>query len=207
MPGSQYDPSCNTSSSSHHHHGPRCLLDAATGSCSDDDTTLGKEMVKDFFGPGRAPTSGSSHGGGGNSGGKVAPWDWWKAGIVKYFGAGLWWSTERTGECTGGSGVPAGCSWRVVKELKRVPKLCADASIGEYIQAADKNRCFGACPATERHDSSSGCWINCFFQTLLGPGCDKSLNGTGAMPLADAVTAWERPFSSTDTAKGGCPSI
>jgi hypothetical protein len=96
--------------------------------------------VRDFFGPGRTP--GAGHGGGGGAHhGPVAPWDWWKEGLVRHFGAGLWWSTERAGQCTG-AGAPAGCSWRVVRELKRVGKLCADASVGAYVQQADARGCF-----------------------------------------------------------------
>ena len=37
------------------------------------------------------------------------------------------------GECTGGRGVPANCSWRVVAEVKRVAKECSDASVNSYV--------------------------------------------------------------------------
>ena len=118
--GSQYDPSCASSShggSGGHFGSQACLLSPDGDSCEADTTTLGTATVRDFFGPGRSPSSRED---------KVAPWDWWKQGLVRHFGAGLWWSTERIGECVA-HGVPAGCSWRVVKEIKRVGKLCADA--------------------------------------------------------------------------------
>ena len=78
--GAQYDPACEPSSS----HGGggssrslRCVLDSVTHACAADNTTLGTETVKDFFGPGRTPgSSGSSHHG--SQPRKVAPWDWWK---------------------------------------------------------------------------------------------------------------------------------
>eukprot|EP01051_Picozoa_sp_SAG22_P019464 SAG22_NODE_3602_length_1622_cov_1.889691_2_plen_96_part_00 len=95
----------------------------------------------------------------------------------------------------------------MVQEVKRVPKLCADASIGAYVAAKDRRGCFAACSAADQKNLSSPCNINCFFDTLLGPSNQNATNGTGGLALADALTAWRRPFESSDAAKGGCPSI
>lgn len=54
---------------------------------------------------------------------------------------------------------------------------------------------------------SSTCNIKCFFDTLLGPQNQKNTNGTGGVPLADAIAAWKRPFAGLSKAAGGCPSI
>ena len=130
--GAQYDPACSGVDV----EGTReCLVAPDDDHCVADNTTLGTATVRDFFGPGRLPSSSER---------KVAPWDWWKQGLVRHFGAGIWWSTERTGQCLS-TGVPAGCSWRVVQETKRVAKLCADASIGHYVENADQRGCFSSC--------------------------------------------------------------
>lgn len=130
--GAQYEPACAGVQTEGSHS---CLVAPDDDRCVPDNTTLGTATVRDFFGPGRMP-SGSKE--------KVAPWDWWKQGLVRHFGSGIWWSTERTGQCRT-TGVPAGCSWRVVKETKRVSKLCADTSIGNFVESVDKRGCFSSC--------------------------------------------------------------
>ena len=117
-----------TCSSHAHHRDAACINGTAklpycfwngTG-CATDNTTVGTETVGNFFGSGYAPSS--QH---------AAPWDWWKQGLVRLFSAGMWYSTAAGGQCERGQrGVPAGCSWRAVEEVKRVSKICADQSIG-----------------------------------------------------------------------------
>ena len=55
--------------------------------------------------------------------------------------------------------------------------------------------------------TSSACWIECFYSTTLGADSStKDTNSTGeGLSLEQLVWVWERPFSSTDTAEGGCP--
>ena len=61
--------------------------------------------------------------------------------------------------------------------------------------------------AADRTNTSSACWVHCFFNTLLGPNATENLNATGAMSVAEAVQAWDRPFQSDSAEEGGCPAI
>ena len=136
--------------------------------------------------------------------------DWWKQGLVHLFGGGMWWSTASAGQCDPTTpGLPAaGCTWRA-HEVKRVSKVCADQSIGAFVMAADTAGCFGACTAAERANSSSSCWIHCFFATLLGPNATSAIPSSpgGGMPLPALSEAWRRPFASESAEEGGCPAI
>lgn len=168
--------------------------------CMLDNTTVGTETVGNFFGPGNAPSTRPGH--------SIAPWDWWKQGLVRLFGAGLWFSTAAAGQCDPAQqGVPAGCTWRAVSEVKRVGKPCADASIGGFVEKADTHGCFDACAPADRSNSSSACWIGCFFKTVLGPTSSSVIPSPGGMPLAALSEAWRRPFESSDATQGGCPAI
>lgn len=44
------------------------------------------------------------------------------------------------------------------------------------------------------HNTSSLCWIRCFFDTVLGPNSGNTTNATGGMPLTDLEQAWLKPF-------------
>jgi len=50
------------------------------------------------------------------------------------------------------------------------------------------------------------CWINCFYETVLGPHADTTLkpsgSQTGAMDVDELATAWVSGFK--DTSAGGC---
>eukprot|EP00038_Savillea_parva_P014792 m.217466 g.217466 ORF g.217466 m.217466 type:complete len:413 (+) comp29115_c0_seq1:66-1304(+) len=170
-----------------------------------DHTALGTVTVGQFFGdvatrpiPPESP-----------------PWAYWKTGLVLKFGAGIWYSTVSAttipspvgGECTDGHARPPNCSWRVVSEVKRVSKTCSDASVNAFVQASDQRGCFNACPPNDRTNTSSLCWVECFFDTLLGQNSSTHVNTTGGLPLESASTAWRRPFASEDPTQGGCPPL
>jgi len=113
-----------------------------------------------------------------------------------------------------------------------VNKTCADAAIYSAIEELDGLKCFDKCPengpfssnshasaaalakpnALERN-TSSPCWIGCFYQTVLGqkgmlpyahvgPGVED-----GGVDLATLVSAWDAPFASEDAGGRGCPAI
>jgi hypothetical protein len=66
--------------------------------------------------------------------------------------------------------------------------------------------CFAGCP--QPTNSSSACWIKCYFDTLLGDGAGSRVVGNAdGMSLESVRSAWEAPFSSDDLSKGGCPNI
>ena len=71
----------------------------------------------------------------------------------------------------------------MVQEVKRASKTCADVSIGRYVEASDERKCFESCGAADRTNSSSPCWINCFFSTMLGPNSTTVIPSPGGIPI------------------------
>ena len=56
-----------------------------------------------------------------------------------------------------------------------------------------------------KRNTSSSCWITCFYNTALGPDAGKVHGAVGGMPLQDLVDAWNKPFLSMH--EGGCPAL
>ena len=67
--------------------------------------------------------------------------------------------------------------------------------------------CFDACGAPR--NTSSACWIGCFYRTILGAEGMLPTGATnpGGMPYESLAAAWEAPFVSEDPAQGGCPAV
>eukprot|EP00041_Stephanoeca_diplocostata_P011510 m.190642 g.190642 ORF g.190642 m.190642 type:complete len:402 (+) comp18568_c0_seq2:161-1366(+) len=125
----------------------------------------------------------------------------WHENMVHKVG-GLWYSTRKEGQCTSDSQtLGVDCFWKVHGIRKRVEKTCVDASINKEVEMVGAD-CFGQCD--QPHNTSSLCWIRCFFDTVLGPNSGNTTNATGGMPLADLENAWLKPFQPVS--QGGCPS-
>jgi hypothetical protein len=98
----------------------------------------------------------------------------WHDNVMNKVG-GLWFSTQRSGYCDDPDGPKTGgCSWRVAKVIKRIPKNCSDSAIDSAVvnyDMASKNgrRCFSQCSASDRANTSSVCYTRCFYATVLGP--------------------------------------
>ncbi|KAJ8599460.1 hypothetical protein CTAYLR_008052 [Chrysophaeum taylorii] len=133
----------------------------------------------------------------------VAPWRCWSTNVAQKTG-GLWYSTLSTGECPGPN-----CTWRLVSVDKVVSKNCSNDVIFDAVESADQVACFDACGYPR--NTSSACWIGCFYQTVLGPEGMLPTPYPGfkhsGMSLDDLVDAWTRPFNFDDPAMGGCPPI
>jgi hypothetical protein len=114
---------------------------------------------------------------------------------------GTWYSTLVEGMCNKTSG-PA-CTWRVAEVVKRVNKTCSDNVIYTMVEANNPS-CFNACG--KPRNIKSPCWINCFYDTVLGPEAAYSPTFSG-IPVADLLNAWSLPFASEDPSKGGCPAL
>jgi len=138
--------------------------------------------------------------------GSNAP-SWWRYNLAQLIG-GNWWSTVGSGQCLAGTQPPAaGCSWRLVKTVKRVNKTCHDASVNKAVMSRQP-ACFAGC--LQPTNTSSTCWVDCFFKAVLGPeGGTEAVTNTsaGIIPLADLLAMWEAPFASDDPAAGGCPAL
>lgn len=140
-------------------------------------------------------------------------WACWHDSVAMKTG-GFWYSTTDTGYCGDGSSpAPAGCTWRVAEFVKRVNKSCSDNAIYNEVELVDKSStkpCFTQCGDSgvgPTRNTSSPCWITCFYDTVLGPGAAEPHGKVTGMPLADLVAAWNVPFASSDPTKGGCAAL
>jgi len=126
-------------------------------------------------------------------------WTCWAENIVRKTG-GLWYSTLREGQCQTGDS-STGCSWRSLT-TKSVREPCLKGQLMAAVEAFQPN-CFEACGP---RNTTSNCWISCFFDAILGPAARHSVSEplTG-IPLPALERAWENAF--LPEALGGCPSV
>merc|ERR1712019_107889 len=131
---------------------------------------------------------------------KNAPaWECWRENIPRKT-RGYWVSTLKEGMCTASS-PPGSCSWRV-ERTTTVDEKCLRNSIMSTVEASAPG-CFTGCgPRNE----TSTCWIDCFFDAILGREARTSnLLPLGGVALDDLQKAWEKAFAPTW--EGGCPVI
>lgn len=126
-------------------------------------------------------------------------WACWSENIARKTG-GLWYSTLKEGHCNETS--PNGsCTWKV-RALKTIHAECLK---GVLIATVESNgpECFQACGP---RNTTSSCWISCFFDTVLGKDArhstSKPLRG---MPLDTLARGWTDAFLSKD--EGGCVDV
>ena len=127
-------------------------------------------------------------------------WDFWNYNAASRFGEtgdGAWYSLVAAHEQR---------FWRNATIVKTINKRCQSRTVDHLVQRAGAP-CFAKCP--QPTNSSSLCWIQCFFDTVLGPGSNSTLKGPGkqqgALELAALTEAWTAGFASDDPKRGGCP--
>lgn len=113
---------------------------------------------------------------------------------------GSWYSTLATGHCDG-NGASA-CTWRVVSVDKIVQRSCHVRVFGAAV-AATAPSCFKGC-GNQSTNTSSPCWVDCFYRAALGPEAGTPGGKLGGMPTDALVAAWAKPF--LPEAQGGCPA-
>lgn len=128
------------------------------------------------------------------------PWDYWNYNTAALFGntgQGFWYSLVAKDE---------GKYWRNAKAVKIINQQCQTRALDQLVASTGK-QCFSAC--SQPTNQSSSCWVDCFFETVLGPDADKKLkppgSQAGAMGLDDLAAAWLQGFGSDDPTAGGCP--
>lgn len=92
--------------------------------------------------------------------------------------------------------------WRVVSVDKIVERSCHVRVFGATV-AATAPSCFDDC-GSQSTNTSSPCWVNCFYKAALGPEAGIPGGTPGGMSTADLVAAWTKPF--LPEAQGGCPA-
>ncbi|KAH8055757.1 phospholipid methyltransferase [Aureococcus anophagefferens] len=124
---------------------------------------------------------------------------------------GTWFSTQKAGECAPGETVGEGCFWRVVNQTAQVNATCVNDRMISKIVAQRGGACFDGCD--DPKDQSAPCWIQCFFETIVGnataqpplPPTDRALildafegafaPGAGARPCPTARTLFTRTMA------------
>lgn len=111
---------------------------------------------------------------------------------------GKWYSTLKQGYC--GIDASSNCTWRVVSVDKIVKRQCHTQVFGAAV-AATSPACFESC-GDQKTNTSSPCWVDCFYKAALGPDSGKPNGAVAGMSTAALVAAWQKPFLSV--ADGGC---
>jgi hypothetical protein len=135
-------------------------------------------------------------------------WECWRTKVGQKTG-GAWYSTTDNGYCGPSGQKSPNCTWRMVEVVKRVNKTCSDNSIYSVMEKYNSD-CFTECSDSgtgSSRNTSSTCWITCFYDTILGPNSADPLTPISGIDLNILEAAWDLPFTSDDPAKGGCPAV
>jgi len=163
--------------------------------------TLGKENLVDHFG------------GGSHHWGKCRPWEpkymcYLRAVFSKLNTTSvtaLWYSSLASGYCGAPGADPDRCTWRVVSVDKIVSRECHARTFGNAVQATrPESACLDAC-GSQKTNTSSPCWTDCFYQAAVGPDAGTPGGAVKGLPLATLTDAWVKPF--LPEAQGGCPAL
>lgn len=124
-------------------------------------------------------------------------WACWLENIPRKT-AGFWYSTLAAGQCTPGG---SNCSW-AVQSMTTVKEECLKDRLMTTVESHNTT-CFHACGA---RNSTSPCWISCFFGTVLGSdaGISTALP-LGGMDISILEQSWEGSF--LPKAQGGCDVV
>ena len=112
---------------------------------------------------------------------------------------GSWYSTLDKGYCDAPGGE---CTWRVVAVDKIVKRECHVQVFGTEVLKAGDPKCLDGC-GDQRANTSSPCWVDCFYKAALGPDADKVGGAVAGLSLDELKAAWTKPF--LPEADGGCP--
>jgi hypothetical protein len=111
---------------------------------------------------------------------------------------GYWYSSlaEETGR-----------TWRVLSVDKIISRDCHTSTFGRLVLAHGDPACLEACALAQRTNTSSPCWVDCFYRAALGPLADRpgGVTPTSGMDIDQLMEAWEKPFATEQ--EGGCPAL
>eukprot|EP01062_Namystynia_karyoxenos_P026325 TRINITY_DN20477_c0_g2_i1.p1 TRINITY_DN20477_c0_g2~~TRINITY_DN20477_c0_g2_i1.p1 ORF type:complete len:339 (+),score=82.73 TRINITY_DN20477_c0_g2_i1:79-1017(+) len=118
----------------------------------------------------------------------------------KYNGTpAMWYSTLRSGYCPLASAGES-CSWRVLSVDKIINATCHKDMWYTAVEQQGSD-CFSQCGP--QRNTSSTCWVNCFYETALGPGASRPGGPISGIPLEKMIGMWKAPFEP----HGGCPAL
>lgn len=100
--------------------------------------------------------------------------------------------------------LPGACLTNALSETDRAVSCVWQVFFGAVEQSG--KACFTACGASATN-TSSPCWVDCFYRTVLGPGAALPGGKVTGVPLEALVSVLTAPFESEDATKGGCPAL
>lgn len=133
-------------------------------------------------------------------------WDFWNFNTAalmgqtfvhkehKIQGNGNWYSLK---------GADKDKHWRNATILKTINAECQRKWLYESV-VTHGHTCFNACPSPK--NTSDSCWIECFFDTVLGEKSGASLHPVGGLNYTQVIDWWLAGFKSDDQSVGGCPA-
>jgi hypothetical protein len=126
-------------------------------------------------------------------------WVCWSENIPRKYG-GKWYSTMKEGLCNRTSSTGS-CGWKVYS-TRTIKNDCLSERLVSHVESRDP-QCFGGCGA---RNTTSPCWIGCFFDTLLGPEARNSSEvQLGGFPAAELAKVWDDSFLPEE--HEGCPNV
>jgi len=115
-----------------------------------------------------------------------------------------WYSSQDMGACDLPGHTGDSCTWRTVSVDKVVARECHSKVFGDIVQATQPPACLDAC-GSQKTNTSSPCWVDCFYKAAVGPESGRPGGKPGGMSFAELTEAWEHPFLPED--QGGCPAV
>lgn len=113
---------------------------------------------------------------------------------------GFWYSTLAEGQCTSSS--KGSCGW-AAQSLTTIKEECLKDHLMTSVEAFDTTGCFHGCGV---RNTTSPCWIGCFFDTILGENGGKSISlPLGGMPMSAIEKSWAGAFLPKE--QGGCDTV
>lgn len=115
-----------------------------------------------------------------------------------------WYSHLASGYCDMPGHTGDTCTWRAVSVDKVVSRTCHSKVFGDAVHATQPPACLDSC-GSQKTNSSSPCWVDCFYKAAVGPDSGKHGGKIGGMSFADLTAAWEKSFLPEE--QGGCPAL
>ncbi len=106
-----------------------------------------------------------------------------------------WYSTLEAGNCDDPSA--QGCHWRLVEIVKKVSSDCMRQHVHSALHTSGA-KCFQGC--SQPTNSSSLCYIECFYESLLGIDGGRTTPAVGGMSGEEIVGLWLQAFEA-------CPAL
>jgi len=126
-------------------------------------------------------------------------WGCWAVNVPRKT-AGFWYSTLEEGMCTESS-ADGTCGWKVIS-TKTIKEECLKDKITSAVEKKTPD-CFQECGP---RNTTSPCWISCFFGAVLGPEAGSNASRPlGGIPTAQLEQYWNDAFLPEE--HGGCPQV